>query len=131
MSVKISIAKLQKSITEYLEDYEEDIFNGVKEVTNSLTKKAIKDLKESSPKNTGSYAKGWTKQVDRVNNNERYTVKIHNKTDYQLTHLLEFGHARKNGGWVEARPHIREVEEKYKKEYEVELTTVIRRRSKK
>lgn len=51
----------------------------------------------------------------------RYTVKIHNKTDYQLTHLLEFGHSTKTGGRTKAQPHIRPIEEKYSKEFENEL----------
>lgn len=131
MSEKVSVDELQRALKEYLEDYEEDIFDSVKEVTDSITKKAVKDLKNASPSLTGSYAKGWQKQKGKVNKNSKYTVKIHNKTDYQLTHLLEFGHASRNGSWVNARPHIREIEEKYKKEYGEELTTVIRRRSKK
>ena len=131
MSKKVEVDELQKALMEYLEDYEEDIFDGVKEVTDSLTKKAVNDLKQSSPNLTGDYAQGWRKQKGKVNKNTKYTIKIHNKTNYQLTHLLEFGHAKRNGGWVNARPHIRDVEEKYKKLYGEEITTVIRRRSKK
>ena len=131
MSKKVNTNELQKALQEYLEDYQEDIFDSVKEVTDSITKKAVKDLREESPDRTGDYAKGWTKQRGKVNKNTRYTIKIHNKTDYQLTHLLEFGHAKKNGGWVNAIPHTRPIEEKYKKLYGEEITTVIRRRSKK
>ena len=59
MSKKIEVDELQKALMEYLEDYEEDIFDGVKEVTDSLTKKAVNDLKQSSPNLTGDYAQGW------------------------------------------------------------------------
>lgn len=52
---------------------------------------------------------------------KRYIIKIHNKTDYQLTHLLEFGHATRNGGRTKPEPHIRPIEEKYSKEFENEL----------
>ena len=131
MPNKIEANELQKAIKEYLEDYEEDIIEGVKQVTESITDKAVTDLKNTSPKMTGDYAKGRRKQKGKINKSSKYTIKIHNKTNYQLTHLLEYGHAKRNGGRVNAIPHIRKVEEKYKKLYSEELTTVIKRRSKK
>lgn len=133
MSKKVDVDELQKALMEYLEDYEEDIFDGVKQVTDSLTKDAVNELKSlQEPRLTGDYARGWTKQSKKQNKNQRYTVKIHNKTNYQLTHLLEFGHIKRNGtDRVKGIEHIRPIEEKYKKLYGEEITTVIRRRSKK
>ena len=66
------------------------------------------------------YCKGWSLKKDKTGRN-RYVVKVWNKTDYQLTHLLEFGHATRNGGRTKPQPHIRPTEEKYKKEFEKEL----------
>lgn len=132
MPKTINADELQKELAKYLEEYQEDITEGVQETTDSLTKKAIKELKQESPRGAReSYAKGWRRQTNKKNKNQRYTVRIHNKTDYQLTHLLEFGHATRNGGMTKAIPHIRPLEEKYKKLYEKEITTVIKRRSKK
>ncbi len=126
--------ELQKVLREYLEDYVEDITEGVEETTDTLTKEAVKELKQTSPRGKGTrekpYYKGWTRQKGKVNRG-RYTVKIHNKTNYQLTHLLEFEHATRNGGRTKAIPHIRPIEDKYNKEYEKKITTVIKRRSKK
>ena len=126
---------LQKVLNEYLEDYVEDIQEGVEETTDTLTKEAVQEIKQTSPRGKGSrekpYYKGWTKQKGKTNKG-RYTVKIHNKTNYQLTHLLEFDHATRNGDKrTEAQPHIRPLEEKYSKIYEQKITTVIKRRSKK
>lgn len=130
MSKTIKVSELSKAISTYLEEYEEDITEGVKETTNSLTKQAIQDLKNESPRGVrGSYAEGWKKQTS--NKKSKYTIKIHNATDYQLTHLLEFGHAKRNGGMTKAIPHIRPIEERYKKLYGEKITTVIKRRSKK
>lgn len=134
MSNTIKPEDLQKALTEYLEDYVEDIQDGVEETTNSLTQEAVDELKRTSPRGQGTrqnpYYKGWTKQKGKVNRG-RYTVKIHNRTNYQLTHLLEFGHATRNGGRTKAISHIRPLEEKYSKLYEQKIATVIKRRSKK
>ena len=133
MSNSIKPEDLQNALKEYLEDYIEDITEGVEEKTDTLTKEAVAELKQESPKGKGTrekpYHKGWTKQKGKENKG-KYTVKIHNRTNYQLTHLLEFGHATRNGGRTRAIPHIRPLEEKYKKLYEKEITTVIKRRSK-
>lgn len=67
-----------------------------------------------------SYAKGWKLKKDKLGK-KRYSIKIHNKTDYQLTHLLEFGHATKNGKRTKAQAHVRPIEKKYSEKFEQEL----------
>lgn len=81
---------------------------------------AVKELKSSSPQKSGKYAKGWsmTETSGKVGS-KQFTV--HNKTRYRLAHLLEFGHAKVNGGRVAARPHIAPVEQKAMKDFENEI----------
>lgn len=134
MSNNVKPEDIQKVVKDYLKDWIEDIEEDVEETTNDLTKQAVKELKQTSPRGNGTrgkpYWKGWTQQKNRRING-KYTVKIHNKTNYQLTHLLEFGHVTRNGGRTKAIPHIRPLEEKYSKLYEEKITTMIKRRSKK
>lgn len=133
MSKTIKPDDLQKALREYLENYVEDITEDVKDTTDTITKEAVQEIKQTSPRGNESrnkpYYKGWTRQKGKENKG-RYTIKIHNKTNYQLTHLLEFGHATRNGGRTKAIPHIRPLEEKYNRLYEKRITTVIKRRSK-
>jgi len=85
-------------------------------------KKAVKRLKETSPEgDTKRYKKGW--RVSDINGKKI----VHNKTDYQLTHLLEYGHAKVNGGRVAAKPHIRPVEEQVIKDFTEGVEKVIKR----
>lgn len=121
MSKTVEASLVDKEIMKYLQNYKEDISDVVEQVANKVGKEATNELKQTSP--TGyrkSYAKGWRLKKDKTGRN-KYIVKIHNKTDYQLTHLLEFGHATRNGGRTRAISHIRPAEEKYKKVFEKEL----------
>lgn len=129
MSKTIKPEIFAKAVKDYLEIYVEDIGEIVEETSNSIGQEAKKELKQTSPKRKGKYAKGWAVKKDKKNKNY-YTVKIHNKTDYQLTHLLEFGHATRNGKRTKAIPHIRPVEEKYKSQFERKIKQKIRRISK-
>lgn len=134
MSSSIKIENLSKEVMNYLENYVENIEEDVKEETDKLTKEAVKELKQTSPRRKGKtrdnpYWKGWTKRKN-TKSKRRYVVDIYNKTNYQLTHLLEFGHATKNGGRTKAQPHIKKVEQKYNELYEKEIKEAIKRRSK-
>ena len=121
MSKAIDINLLSKEISKALENYADDISAEVEEAANKVGKEAVNELKQTSPEGVrSSYKKGWRLKKDKLGKNS-YKVTIHNKTDYQLTHLLEFGHATKNGGRTKAQPHIRPVEKKYSEEFEKEL----------
>lgn len=88
-------------------------------------KEAVGELHSSSPKRTGKYAKGWkVKKVTKKNGVIEVTV--YNKDHYQLTHLLEYGHAKWIGGRdtgekVEGKPHIEKAEQNAIQQVESEL----------
>lgn len=130
MSNKISISDLNDSIFKVLSEYKENIDEEVKETANKIAKEAKEDLMNDSPRSkkerSQKYYKGWAIKK-KINKNGKYVLAIWNKTNYRLTHLLEFGHNVKNGGKVKAVPHIRKVEEKMSKEFEEELKKKIRK----
>ena len=95
---------------EVLDEVNEDVKNSTKRNINSVSKESVAKLKSTSPRKTGSYAKGWgTKKQGEMD------VVVHNRTDYQLTHLLENGHVIRNkkGTYGRTHPvkHIAPVEE--------------------
>jgi hypothetical protein len=115
----VEIDDITKAITQHLRQYTSDIEDELAQASNEITKDGIKQLKRKSPRRTGKYAKGWT----RKKQGEGYVV--HNKV-YQLTHLLEHGHAKKDGGRVAGKSHIRPVEEKMVKKFEERIERVIK-----
>jgi len=120
MSIKIT--GLTSEIVKSLAEYTNEVAEGVGKAKKTVAERAVSTLKQTSPKGIRrkSYAKGW--RVTEVRGKEI----VHNKTDYRLTHLLEYGHAKSGGGRVGAKPHIRPVEDQVIKEFTEEVERVIK-----
>ena len=71
--------------------------------------KSIK-ISENALKCTRRYAKSWTTKKTAENSHKLEMV-VHSKGRYQIAHLLEKGHAKRNGGRVEGKPHIAPAEQ--------------------
>lgn len=130
MSKAIQASDLEKEVMKYLQEYKEDIDEDVIETVDAITQEARDELKKTSPRRniprSGQYYKGWAVKLSKRQTGVYHKV-IWNKTNYQLTHLLEFGHATRNGGRTRAIPHIRPVEEKYNVEFVDRIKKKIRR----
>lgn len=96
---------------ELLDEVNKDVQDSAKKNINAVAKESVLKLKNTSPVGrTGDYAKGWgTKKQGEMD------VVVHNRTDYQLTHLLENGHVVRNKkgtyGRAPAHKHIKPVED--------------------
>ncbi len=85
---------------ELMDQVDKDVKNSAKRNIDRVSKESVQKLKNTSPVKTGSYAKGWgTKKQGEMD------VIVHNRTDYQLTHLLENGHVIKNKKGTYGRTH--------------------------
>ena len=114
--------ELADAIAAELEAYSDRVTEDVKASAEKAANFCVDEVRRRSPVLTGDYQKGWRKQVSFENSNEiRFT--IHNKTDYQLTHLLEHGHAKRGGGRVEAKKHISIAENETAEMFEKEVMT--------
>lgn len=134
MSQTINIGQLSAEVEKMLKEYSNDITMQTTEIAETVANEAQKKLKASSPvgrgKNAGRYAKGWSVQTEKSNLGTSFTV--HNKTDYQLTHLLERGHAvvvggRKLGKTTRPQVHIEPVEQWANEEFEKRITEAIQK----
>ena len=113
----MNVDNLSKAIQIELEKYSQEFTEKIKKDTENIAEECVDELKKTSPSSnlSGSkkYAKGW--KYKKVFENEcGIRFRVLNKNKPQLTHLLEFGHAKVNGGRVEAKPHIKKAEEKAK-----------------
>lgn len=107
----IPIEALADALAQELEDYNQNVTDDLKESVKDAAKACVAELKATSPELTGSYAEGWQKKTAYESPLD-IRVQVHNKTDYQLTHLLEDGHANVGGGRTPAYPHIGAAAEK-------------------
>ena len=103
MGVKVD--DLAAAVVQELQAYSSEVAEEVKASVKETAKVCVKTLKQTSPKDTGAYAKGWKARKAYESAND-IRMQVHNAKHYQLTHLLEDGHAKVNGGRVEDKPHI-------------------------
>ncbi len=101
----VSVDEMGNAIQKEFEEYVEHTADEVKKIVSKVADDVKEKIQEGAPVDTGAYKKSWiiTKTKDSALGAE-YTV--HSKTRYRLTHLLEFGHAKRGGGRVKAIPHI-------------------------
>ena len=114
---RVSVDQMADAIMDGLMEYAEiatDVMKGcVKKAGNTVKK----ETQAGAPVRTGKYKKSWAVKRQRETSNTLEVV-VHSRNRYQLTHLLEKGHAKRGGGRVRAIPHIAPAEEKGVRELE-------------
>ena len=112
--MKIRTEDFYKAIGLELEEFGGEVSDAVKEVGKKEAKACKKEIADRSPERTGKYKKGW-----RVSNlydgPGGIRVSVNNK-EYQLTHLLENGHAKVSGGRVDGVSHIAPAADRLQRE---------------
>ena len=116
-------------IKDILNDYCQEIQDGITKEAEQIANQGKDILKQTSPKskrNTahkGKYAKGWRVKVEKGKGFVNCT--IYNATDYQLTHLLENGHLTRNGSKTKPITHITPVHDECVSDYEKNVIKII------
>lgn len=112
--MKVAIDGLADAVMKELTAWEGEVVVETKRAVEKVAEECKRDIMANAP-GDGKYAKSWKKKLAYSSAKEnRYTVY---STKYQLTHLLEYGHAKwvwgyYTGGRVKAFPHIRPAEAK-------------------
>lgn len=120
--LKVGVEGLEAAIKAALDEYAIDAQKTLNEVAEDLGKQAKNLLRQTSPKDTGEYAKSW--KIDVQAGRLATMVTVYSSKP-GLPHLLENGHALRQGGRAPAIVHIapvaNSIEEKFVKELEARL----------
>lgn len=121
--MKIRTDDFYKAIGAELEEYSAEVSEAVKETVKAEARACKKEIVERSPVRFGHYKKGW--RVSTLYDGPGgVRVSVNNK-EYQLTHLLENGHANVKGGRVDGIPHIAPAAERVRRELPEKLRKAI------
>lgn len=110
-------------VKDILNEYSEDITAAIAQEAQVVARDGVAELKNTSPKRTGKYRKGW--RVKTSKGRETIDCTIYN-TEYRLTHLLEKPHALRNGGTSKPQVHIAPVEQKCVSTFEKNVEDIIK-----
>ena len=127
-SRKVEVSDLANSIAHEIEDYKQDVSDHLKQEIKIIAKECKNEIQQNSPILTGSYRKGWHDKVAYEGQNDVRVV-VRNRTDYQLAHLLEYGHAGAGGtakGVAPPHPHIGPAAERAEEKLLKKVKVVVR-----
>lgn len=116
--MKIDANQLTNEIMRALKDYEKVTEEAAARGVIETADQAVAELQQANPPGSGHYRswdkynRGWKRTKLSKDRKGVYVECVHNATEYRLTHLLEKGHAKSNGGRTRAFPHIAPVAEK-------------------
>lgn len=102
----VNIKDLANEIMKELQVYANATEEKVDVIAEKVSIDTAAQLKKTSQHRTGKYAESWT------NKELKGTYVVYNKKHYQLTHLLEKSHLKRNGGRTVPKEHIHPAEEK-------------------
>lgn len=125
---KSAADKLHDDIKKILDEYVDEVDRKSAECVRKVSQKGALALRRVSPRKSGKYASGWTFKAEQ-RRLKAFGV-IYNAKRPGLAHLLEYGHATRNGTGrayrdTPAHPHIGPIEDQIAEEFEKQIRVAI------
>jgi len=134
----ITIDEFATNVKELLDGYSEEVNQAVEQELTKIGNEGRDSLKSTtqpkqSKKGTANkmkrrewinYVKGWRRKITKDSKNKT-EVTIYNSISPQLTHLLEYGHATRDGQRTRGFAHVKPIEKKIEAECVDRLKKVI------
>lgn len=108
---RVTVDQMADAIMDVLLEYAEFATDTMKDCVKKAGNTVKKETQANAPVKSGRYKKSWAVKRQKETSTTLEMV-VHSRNRYQLTHLLEKGHAKRGGGRVKAMPHIGPAEEK-------------------
>ena len=105
----VTIDGMTDAIMAGLKEYAKLAADDTKKAVRRAANTVKKDINASAPVRTGRYKESWRTMTLNERSNS-LSVMVYSPDRYMLTHLLEYGHANRNGGRTRAIPHIAPAE---------------------
>ena len=99
-----SIDDMAAEIMEGLSEYAELADTAMKKAVRKTATAVKNEISANAPVKSGRYKRSWTAKKTKENSHT-LEMTVHSKDRYQIAHLLENGHAMRNGGRVEEVLH--------------------------
>ena len=123
---KIDIGALADTLAKELSLYTADIAEEVKAAAEETTNELLDNIRADAPKRKGKYKKAMAVKTTLENDFQKVNVWYVKKPYYGLPHLLEKGHAKRNGGRTQAFPHIEKNAEAAKQNFSLRVERVVK-----
>lgn len=106
-----NVEDMAEIIIQELTDYSKDVEDIMKSEIEKLGKDTVDNLKSNPniPIKSGKYKKSF--YLKKLADGTGFCRFVVANRKYQLTHLLEYGHAKRNGGRTKAYPHWQQAQE--------------------
>lgn len=123
---KVSVDDMADEIVKGLEEYAKLTTDEMKKAVAGAGRTVRKEIQKKAPVDTGAYKKSWSVKKDKETASTLQLV-VHSRNRYQLAHLLEHGHAKRGGGRVAGKAHIKPAEDIGTQKLEEDIQKAIRR----